>query len=253
MPVPPARGTNESAGTDRRRLPPDPVRVFIVDHSELVRVGIEAILADQPWIDVVGAAATAAGAHETLVSVRPNVVLVDADLPDDGARELLRSTHDRPTGSGGHSPAVVVVASSPQADRALDAFAMGACGYLAKDVSADALLDAIRRAAAGEVSVDPVLGAHLLQALAATGTAVLPSPDALTPRELEVLRLLATGRTNKEIASQLIVALGTVKIHVERILSKLGSTNRSEAAVRAIELGLVKPGREAPGRIRANQ
>jgi DNA-binding NarL/FixJ family response regulator len=243
-----AQSTKRDAGTPGVDTPARLTQVLIVDHSELVRVGMKAVLSDLPSLDVVGAVATAEEALRAARELQPRVVLVDAELPDEGTYKVVRAIRQ----SGG-PVSVVVISSAPEAQRALIAFESGASGYLSKDVTRDALFDAIRRAASGEVSVDPVLGAHLLQALAASGSTVMPGPDALTARELDVLRLLASGRTNKEIASQLIVALGTVKVHVERILSKLGSTNRSEAAVRAIELGLVKPAEGLPsGQARTN-
>jgi DNA-binding NarL/FixJ family response regulator len=214
------------------------VRVLIVDHSDLVRYGIRAILADLPRIDVVGQVATAADAIQAVIDLRPDVVLMDSGLPDQGG---YTATTEIVARAG--ALAIVMLSSFDDAEHALQAFACGANAYISKNTTQAELLATILRTVAGETSVDPILGAKLLQALARSAGAPLitSQPDALTPRELDVLRLLACGRTNKEIAAGLVVAVGTVKVHVERIFGKLGTSTRSEAAVRAIELGIVEP------------
>lgn len=213
-----------------------PIRVLIADHSDFVRQGISSILADVPEVCVVGVAATAAEAIELSLALKPGVILMDGNLPDRGGYEATRRL-----AANCRTSAVVMLSAFEDAEHALDAFACGAHGYLSKDVDRSELVAAIRRAAAGEISVDPVLGARLLQTLAAGASLVAARPDALTTRELDVLRLLAKGNTNKEIASGLVVAVGTVKVHVERIFGKLGTSTRSAAAVRAIQMGIVEP------------
>lgn len=211
------------------------IRVLVVDHSDLVRSGIRAVLVDQPTVTVIGEVADAAEAVAAAARDRPDVVLMDGGLPARGGYEATAIIRRECPAT-----AIVMLSSLEDAGHALDAFARGAHGYLSRDVSQSELVAAIHRAAAGETSVDPVLGARLLQALAARSPAT-SLPDGLTRRELDVLRLLASGRSNKEIASSLVVAVGTVKVHIERILGKLGASNRSEAAIRAIELGIVEP------------
>lgn len=211
------------------------IRVLIVDHSDLVRNGIRAVLVNQPTVTVIGEVADAAEAVAAAARDRPDVVLMDGGLPARGgyvATAIIR--RECP------ATAIIMLSSLEDASHALDAFASGAQGYLSRDVNQSDLVAAIHRAAAGETSVDPVLGARLLRELAASSPAT-SLPEALTRRELDVLRLLASGRSNKEIASSLVVAVGTVKVHIERILGKLGASNRSEAAIRAIELGIVEP------------
>lgn len=214
------------------------VRVLIIDHSDLVRYGLRAVLADLPQVSVVGQVATAADAIRAVTELRPDVVLMDAGLPDQGGY-----TATTRIAAGTNAPAIVMLSSFDDAEHALRAFACGANAYISTDTTQAELLATILRTVRGETSVDPILGAKLLQALARSAAApsITSQPDALTPRELDVLRLLACGRTNKEIAAGLVIAVGTVKVHVERIFGKLGTSTRSEAAVRAIELGVVEP------------
>lgn len=233
VPRPAASPRSARAGPGRSGAPP--IRVLIVDHSDLVRHGIHAVLVNEPSVAVVGEVSSAAEAIAAASRHRPDVVLMDSALPDRGGYDATCVIRQECPAT-----AIVMLSSFEDASHALDAFASGANGYLSRDVSEAELVAAIHRAATGETSVEPVLGARLLQALAATPPST-SLPDALTPRELDVLRLLATGRTNKEIANSLIVAVGTVKVHLERIFGKLGTSNRSEAAVRAIELGIVEP------------
>ncbi|GAC1666448.1 MAG: response regulator transcription factor [Candidatus Limnocylindrales bacterium] len=215
------------------------IRVLVVDHSDVVRRGLREILAEEPSLEVVGTLASGAEAVAACRSLDPDVLIMDAALPDRGGYEASRRIRAESS-----RPAIVMLSSFDDASHALDAFASGANGYLSKDVSRADLVATIHRAATGETSVDPILGARLLQALAGPSSPTANTPDCLTPRELDVLRLLACGQTNKEIANRLILAVGTVKVHVERIFGKLGTTNRSEAAVRAIELGIVDPSGE---------
>lgn len=224
------------AGAGRRRAPA--IRVLIVDHSDLVRSGIRAVLGNEATVNVIGEVADAAAAVDAAARDRPDVVLMDGGLPARGGY-VATATIRRAC----PATAIVMLSSLEDASHALDAFASGAQGYLSRDVNQSDLVAAIQRAAAGETSVDPVLGARLLRALAARSPAA-NLPEALTRRELDVLRLLASGRSNKEIAGSLVVAVGTVKVHIERILGKLGASNRSEAAIRAIELGIVEPAGE---------
>lgn len=235
-----AATASANSGRSDRSATGAQVRVLIVDHSDLVRQGIHSVLLGEPDLEVVGVATCAAQAVALGLALKPDVVLMDGHLPDGGGYEAIRRLADR--------TAVIVLSSFEDADHALEAFACGARGYLSRDSDRTELVAAIRRAAAGETSVDPVLGARLLRALATRTSAVPPRPDGLTPRELDVLQLLALGRTNKEIASGLVVSVGTVKVHVERIFGKLGTTTRSEAAVRAIRLGIVETESEAAQR-----
>nr|MBA2300085.1 response regulator transcription factor [Chloroflexota bacterium] len=175
-----------SARPEARHVGAAPVTVLIVDHTDFVRQGIASILADVPEVAVVGVAATAGEAIELGLRLRPEVILMDGNLPERGGYEATRRF-----AADCRSAAVIILSAFEDAEHALEAFACGANGYLSKEVNRTELVAAIHRAAAGETSVDPVLGARLLQALAAKPAIVAVRPDVLTPRELDVLQLLA--------------------------------------------------------------
>ena len=220
------------------------VRVLIVDHSELVRRGIRSLLGEVQAITVVGVASSMSEALDLVRTRRPNVVLLDAGLTADSSFAATSAIVNDPTSNA----RVIMLSNSPDVEHALGAFAAGVSGYVSRDLCLDEMLAAIDRARRGETSVDPILGARLLLAVSRGPVWPANRPEPLTARESDVIRLLAEGKTNKEIAGGLALALGTVKVHVERIFAKLGASTRSEAAVRAIEFGLVDPPGTLAGR-----
>ncbi|MEU7876229.1 response regulator transcription factor [Dactylosporangium sp. NPDC049140] len=206
----------------------DAVRVLVVDDQQLVRDGIASLLSIQPGIEVVG---TAAGGEEALAraaDLAPDVVLMDVRMPGlDGveATRALRRDH----------PACRVVMLTTFDDDQYVALALraGADGYLLKDLGAAELADAVRLVHRGVAQLDPAVAHRLAAARPAE------DPAELTGRELEILRLVATGATNREIAGRMFLSEGTVKNHVSRILTRLGLRDRTQAAVYARDRGLL--------------
>jgi len=219
------------------------IGIVVADDHEVVRAGFAAILDTQPDFTVLGTAADGAEAIRTCQEHRPDVVLMDVRMPGmDGieATRLLRSADS--------GPRVLVLTTFDLDEYVYDALQAGASGFLLKDVTAERLFDAVRVIAAGEALLAPAITKRLIGEFArqrprpadpAQGTKAL---STLTPRETEVLRLIAAGLSNPEIAQRLVVTEETVKTHVSRILSKLGLRDRTQAVVAAYESGLVVPG-----------
>jgi len=225
--------------------PAAPVRIVIADDHEVVRAGYAGLLATQPDFAVVGTARDGAEAVQVCQEQLPDVVLMDVRMPVmDGIQATLRLT-------GPDAPRVLVLTTFDLDEHVYDALAAGASGFLLKDVTAERLFEAVRVVAAGEALLAPAITRRLiaefarLRPRAGTGTpaAVLA---VLTPRETEVLRLLAEGLSNPEVAGRLHVGEETVKTHVSRVLSKLGLRDRTQAVVMAYETGLVVPRRGRP-------
>lgn len=209
------------------------IHVLIVDDHELLRSGIRFALLSFPDIELVGEARNGVEALEICASVQPDVVLMDMLLPGemDGAAttEAIRTQHP--------ATQVIALSSFVNPDLVQAILQAGAIGYLAKDVSINVMANAIRSAITGI----PVLSPDALAALVKTQT---PRPvilAELTPREHEVLVLLVEGKSNAQIAKQLVVSIAAVKFHVSSILSKLGAANRTEAAALARDYGIVPP------------
>jgi DNA-binding NarL/FixJ family response regulator len=205
------------------------IRIVIADDHSVVRRGLRMFLAMDPELVVVGEAADGEEAVHLARLLLPDIVLMDLLMPVmDGitATALIRS----------ELPDTEVLALTSVLDDAsvVGAVRAGAIGYLLKDTDADALCRAIKAAAAGQVQLTPQAAARLMQAVSSP-----ESPEALTERETEVLRLMAQGRSNKEIARSLNISEKTVKVHVSNILSKLGVHSRTQAALYAIRVGLV--------------
>ena len=230
-------------GAIRSKLNNHGTRVVVVDQHEIFRAGLCAILGALP-VEVTGTARSAEEAIELAGTDKPDVLLLDGALESDDPGSLIRKLR-------GVSPqtAVIVMSSDPEPTNVLATVAAGASGYLLKSAPRDELAAAIERAVAGEAFVDPLLAGRLVQALtertASAGADRQPEP--LTPREREVLAKVSRGRSNKEIASDLSMASGTVKIHVERILRKLSASNRVEAATIGIHHGLIRSEDVQPG------
>lgn len=221
------------------------IRVLLVDDQPLLRTGFRMILEAEPDIAVVGEAADGGQAVEQVRALQPDVVLMDIRMPRmDGVEATRRIAGP---GRDGESTARVLVLTTFDLDEyVVEALRAGASGFLLKDVPADDLVTAIRVIAEGEALLAPSITRRLLDMYAARlPSAEDPTPDALamlTDRELEVLRLVARGMSNAEIAAELYVSETTVKTHVGHVLTKLGLRDRVQAAVYAYESGLVRPG-----------
>jgi two-component system, NarL family, response regulator LiaR len=221
----------------------EPIRILLVDDHAVVREGLRAFLALQEGFEIVGEAADGEEAIERAAQLLPDVVLMDLVMPKlDGVRAMreLRRRLGRPGGRG-LSPRVIVLTSFLDDDRLLPALEAGAAGYLLKNSQPAELARAIRAAQAGEAIIDPAAAARLVHALSDQDR---PRPGAnsglaqLTSRERDVLALIARGRSNKRIALELGISEKTVKNHVGHVLSKLGVTDRTQAAVLAVQEGL---------------
>jgi two-component system, NarL family, response regulator LiaR len=208
------------------------IRVLLVDDHSVVRKGLRTFLAYDAELDVVGEAADGAEALSLAQELKPDVVLMDLLMPGmDGIAATAAIRRSLP------ETEVLALTSVLEDASIVGAVRAGAIGYLLKDTQADALCQAIKAAAAGQVQLTPQAAARLMQALSAP-----ESPEALTERETEVLRLLAQGQSNKQIARALSVSEQTVKSHVSRILAKLGVQSRTQATLYAIRTGMVSPG-----------
>lgn len=218
-----------------------PVRVVLVDDQTLVRQGIRSLLAIAGHVEVVGEAANGEEALRLIAEVDPDVVLLDLRMPRLDGIGTLQALATRPAPATPSRPAVVVLTTFDDGEAVLSALRAGARGYLLKDVTLDTLVSAIDVVAAGGRLVQPAVTAALLDTLTHPTAEPQPplTPQPLTERELDVLRLLAAGYSNREIAHGLHLAEGTVKNHVSNVLLKLGVRDRTRAVLRALETGLI--------------
>jgi DNA-binding NarL/FixJ family response regulator len=217
------------------------VRVLIVDDQALVRSGFRMILEARDDLEVVGEAENGAVAIELAQELKPDVVLMDVRMPVldgvEATRRLLES------GSGAR---VIILTTFDLDEYVFEALRAGASGFLLKDVQPSQLAEAIRVVASGEALLAPSVTRRLLDRFAASldAPAMEPPPelDTLTSRELEILLLMASGRSNGEIAAELVISETTVKTHVSSVLRKLKLRDRVQAVVLAYEAGLIRPG-----------
>jgi DNA-binding NarL/FixJ family response regulator len=208
---------------------PMTIRILLVDDHTVVRKGLRTFLSYDPDLEVVGEAADGAQALRLARELSPDVVLMDLLMPGmDGIEATAAIRRELP------EIEVVALTSVLEDASVVGAVRAGAIGYLLKDTQAEALCQAIKAAAAGQVQLTPRAAARLMQAISAP-----ESPEALTERETEVLRLVAQGYSNKQIARSLNNTEKTIKTHVSRILSKLGVQSRTQATLYAIRVGLV--------------
>jgi DNA-binding NarL/FixJ family response regulator len=233
---------------DDERLRPDPdadpheIRVVIADDQALVRAGFRAILEEQPGIAVAGEAADGRDAIDLARKRHPDVVLMDIQMPDldgiEATRRILAEAGES------HPVAVLMLTTFDLNEYVYEALRAGASGFLLKDVPPEQLVAAVRVVAAGDALIAPTITKRLIEQFTRTAPPSTPPPalNQLTPREVEVLTLIARGLSNGEIASELVLSEATVKTHVKRVLSKLSVRDRVQAVVLSYEAGLVAPG-----------
>ncbi|GAA5076880.1 response regulator [Lysobacter panacisoli] len=212
------------------------IRVLIVDDQTLVRQGVRSLLALAEGIEVVGEAGDGRQAVEMIPQIRPDVVLMDMRMPVMSGLEALQSM-----ARTNNLPPTIILTTFDDDQLVLAGLKAGAKGYLLKDVSLEQLVSAIQAVSEGGSLVQPAVTQRLLSGLEhmRNDFVSLDRPDPLTERETEILRLMAGGFSNKEIANSLGVAEGTIKNHVSNILSKLGVRDRTRAVLKAFELQLV--------------
>ncbi|MEV8333173.1 response regulator transcription factor [Streptomyces niveus] len=221
------------------------IRVIIVDDQAMVRAGFAALLSAQPDIDVVGEAPDGRQGIEVSRGTHPDVVLMDVRMPEMDGLAAARALLDPPVGVV-HRPKVLMLTTFDVDDYVYEALRAGASGFLLKDAPPADLISAVRVVAAGEALLAPSVTRRLIADFAQQRPA--PRKDrslrlkGLTPRETEVLELIARGLSNQEIADHLVLAEQTVKTHLGRVLAKLGLRDRAQAVIFAYESGLVAPG-----------
>jgi DNA-binding NarL/FixJ family response regulator len=227
----------------------DVIGIVVADDHEVVRAGFAALLDTQPDFTVLGTAADGAEAVRVCRSARPDVVLMDVRMPGTDGIEATRQL----ALDADHAPRVLILTTFDLDEYVFDALRAGASGFLLKDVTAERLFEGVRVVAAGDSLLAPGITRRLISefarirpqaAEAGAGAAASAALRTLTPRETEVLRLIAAGLSNAEIAARLVVTEDTVKTHVSRTLAKLGLRDRTQAVVTAYESGLVVPARE---------
>ena len=225
------------------------IGIVVADDHEVVRAGFAALLDTQPDFTVLGTAADGAEAVRVCRAARPDVVLMDVRMPGTDGIEATRQL----ALDAEHAPRVLILTTFDLDEYVFDALRAGASGFLLKDVTAERLFEGVRVVAAGDSLLAPGITRRLISefarirpapAGAGAGASASAALRTLTPRETEVLRLVAAGLSNAEIAARLVVTEDTVKTHVSRTLAKLGLRDRTQAVVTAYESGLVVPARE---------
>ena len=212
------------------------IRVVLVDDQTLVRRGVRALLELAGDITITGEAEDGVQGAAIIRRERPDVVLLDVRMPKAGGLELLRDLRE-----SGELPPTILLTTFDDDDALLEGVKAGARGYLLKDVSLEQLTGAIRAVAAGETLIRPAVTERVLRGLehVRRDFDALDPPDPLTKREVEILRLMAGGYSNREIAEALGTAEGTIKNHASSILSKLGVRDRTRAVLKALERGYI--------------
>jgi DNA-binding NarL/FixJ family response regulator len=217
------------------------VRVLLVDDQALIRAGFRMILDAEEDIEVVGECADGTQAVDSVRRLSPDVVLMDIRMPEMDGIEATRLI----AGGDGEGPKVLMLTTFDLDEYVYDALRAGASGFLLKDVPAEQLVEGIRVVAEGEALLAPSVTRRLIHEFSRGAVAQQRAPaelEELTPRELEVFKLIARGMSNSEIAAELFVSETTVKTHVARVLMKLGVRDRVQAVVLAYEAGVVAPG-----------
>src|SRR5215203_1565329 len=221
-----------------------PMRLAVVDDHELARESLKNMLMDESDIEVVGEASNGRQALLLCSRLRPDLILMDVRMPEMDGLAATKEVKQRYPGVS-----VMMLTMHENPDYLLEALKAGAAGYVLKDAPQEEIIEAVRRVRNGESPMDSELAARLLRRLASEREVRRGTHDShtfayetepLTPRELEVLGLMKLGRTNREIAADLVISLGTAKNHVEHIMAKLRVSDRTQAVVRALELGIVR-------------
>jgi len=215
-----------------------PITILLVDDQPLFREGLRTLLSVRPDLKVVGEAGDGEEAIKLCRTLKPAVVLMDLQMPVlDGVEATRRLHHEQPDSR------VIVLTTFDDDEMVFDGLRAGALGYLLKDAPSEKLAEAIRAAARGESFLQPSIAAKVVAEFARLTTKRSPPAQALieplSDREQEILALIATGATNREIGNQLFLAEGTVKNHVTNVLGKLGVRDRTQAALKAREMGLI--------------
>jgi DNA-binding NarL/FixJ family response regulator len=218
------------------------IRVLLADDQELMRAGFRMILNAEDDIEVVGEATDGAEAVESAASLQPDVILMDVRMPHMNGIEATGQI----AGESADAPRIIILTTFDLDEYVYGALQAGAAGFLLKDVPPDDLVQAIRVVAGGDAMIAPSVTRRLLEHFSAPPTTAPPERperfDELTDRELDVLRMIARGMSNAEVAEALFVAETTVKTHVGHLLTKLGVRDRLQAVILAYECGLVEPG-----------
>lgn len=213
---------------------PTTARVVIVDDHELARAGLRSMLDGEKDLEIVGEAANGRQALAVCRRLQPNLVLMDVRMPElDGLAATRAIKTDCPATS------VVILTMHENSDYLFEAVKAGAAGYVLKDATRRELVTTLRQVLHGEAVLQPQLAIQLLRRLASESSREGLVEEPLTPREREVLQLIARGQTNQQIARELTLSISTVKTHVEHIIGKLGVSDRTQAAVYAAEVGLL--------------
>ncbi|MFK8011585.1 MAG: response regulator [Marinicellaceae bacterium] len=212
------------------------INVFLVDDQNLVRQGVRALLEIADGINIIGEADGGEQAIIEIPKLNPDVVLLDMRMPEMSGLDVLNELNKI-----NQLPPTIILTTFDDDELVLAGLKSGAKGYLLKDVPLEHLVDGIKKVAAGETLVRPQVTKRILQGVEKLNNDFnsFEIPDQLTSRETEILRLMAGGHSNKEIANSLFVAEGTVKNHVSNILSKIGVRDRTRAVLKALELGLI--------------
>lgn len=219
-----------------------PIRVLVADDEAIVRDGLRTIIELEDDLEVVAEAANGDQAIDAAREHHPDVALIDIQMPGTDGIEATRRLLALP-----NPPRVLVLTTFDRNEYVYESMRAGASGFLLKDVRRGQLTDAIRTIVAGDTLLAPTITRRLIEEFCrhpAPGTAVPAQLEELTPRELEILAILARGFSNSEIADKLIIGETTVKTHVARVLSKLGLRDRAQAVVLAYETGLIRPGNQ---------
>ncbi len=216
----------------------EPIRLLLVDDQRLMREGLHTLLEMEPGIEVAGEAGNGQEALDAYARLQPDVVLMDVRMPImDGVEATRRLRQRWPTAR------VIILTTFDDDEYVFEGLRAGALGYLLKDVSMRELAEAIHTVMAGGVLIEPSVARKVVAEFARMAVAAPPDPrnlnEPLSEREMEILRLLAQGLTNREIAQRLYLAEGTVKNYVTNILGKIGARDRTQAALRGRELGLL--------------